>query len=368
MPRSPKAAIDNLQKYFLLGSLLLLMVLLFAFLRSFLTTLFIAAIIATGIHPLYKLMITRGKMNRTLSTLIILFAVVFILNSVITWFLSSVVGEATAAYGSFRTNIEQYLSAESAFAAISQRFPSIYESLSNMLEQSPFNLQEIVIQGSRAIGDMSSFLLGQATNVVKQVSTFLLHLVIFVLSLFYFIRDGENIARYIQSLLPMSKHYRTELFEKIRILMNAIIYGIFGTAIVQGALVGIGLAIVGVENAAFWGALAVLLAPLPYIGTTLIWFPVVILLFIQGEPLWAIFLLIWGMIIVGTADNIIKPYIIGSGSALHPLAVMLVVFGGVFSFGFEGLIFGPFVLTLTLAFVHIYSIEYREVLNEKKRT
>ena len=150
--------------------------------------------------------------------------------------------------------------------------------------------------------------------------------------------------------------------------MHSIVYGIFGAAIIQGILVGVGLAIVGVENAAFWGAVAAILSPIPYVGTSIVWIPVVIFLLITKQWFGGIFLLIWSMGIVGLADNFIKPYVIGSTSDLHPLMVMLVILGGVFAFGFKGLIFGPLILTLTLAFLHIYKLEYQSVLNKKVKS
>ena len=71
---------------------------------------------------------------------------------------------------------------------------------------------------------------------------------------------------------------------------------------------------------------------------------------------------------MGMADNVIKPYLIGSTSALHPMAVLLVLLGGTFAFGVKGLILGPFVLTLTLAFLHIYQLEYKSVLGKVTKT
>ncbi|MBU0727049.1 AI-2E family transporter, partial [Patescibacteria group bacterium] len=110
--------------------------------------------------------------------------------------------------------------------------------------------------------------------------------------------------------------------------------------------------------------IAALFSPVPYIGTALVWIPAVGALLIGGHWIAALFLTIWSIIIVGLADNIIKPYVIGSTSALHPLAVLLVLLGGAFVFGVKGLLFGPFVLTLTLAFLHIYQLEYKGILGK----
>jgi predicted PurR-regulated permease PerM len=170
-------------------------------------------------------------------------------------------------------------------------------------------------------------------------------------------------------MLPISEKYRSELLKKLSRLSYGIIYGIFGASLIQGFLLGIGFYILGIDNAAFWGAIAALLSPIPYIGSSIIWLPVVISLLLSGHWISSLFLLIWGSLIVGLADNIVKPYLIGSSTALHPLAVLVTLLGGAFVFGIKGIIFGPFVLTLTLAFLHIYSLEYESVLkrNEKEQ-
>jgi predicted PurR-regulated permease PerM len=108
----------------------------------------------------------------------------------------------------------------------------------------------------------------------------------------------------------------------------------------------------------FWATIGAVMSPLPYIGTSIVWIPVVAVVFASGQFWTAIFLTSWCLFIVGLADNVVKPLIIGKATALHPFAVMLVIIGGTFVFGFKGIIFGPLVLTVTLAFLHIYEMEY----------
>ena len=121
------------------------------------------------------------------------------------------------------------------------------------------------------------------------------------------------------------------------------------------------------EKNIWWGSIAALFSPIPYIGTTVVWIPIVIFLLITKHWIAALFLTIWSMFVVGTVDNFVKPYLIGSSTALHPLAVLLVILGGAFAFGLKGLIFGPFILTLTLAFLHIYRLEFEKELDGRKK-
>jgi predicted PurR-regulated permease PerM len=145
---------------------------------------------------------------------------------------------------------------------------------------------------------------------------------------------------------------------------KGIIYGFFGAAVAQGLLAGLGFYLAGISNAAFWGTMMAFFSPIPYIGTSLIWIPAVIILLVQKQFLAALFLFLWSAAIVGMADNIVKPYVIGRTTSVHPLAMLLVLLGGVIGFGLKGLILGPFLLTLLIGFLHIYRLEYKKVLGK----
>jgi len=232
-----------------------------------------------------------------------------------------------------------------------------------VVEYNPISTEDLMSTVGDFIGTISSFLLENTTNLFKHLTVIVLHIVIFLVSLFYFIRDGEKLVDYANGLLPLSKKYRKELSEKLYNLMHGIIFGIFGAAIVQGLLVGIGLSLAGVENALFWGAIASLLSIVPYVGVALVWVPFAIGFFVSSQFMTGLFFSIWCVVFVSNIDNFIKPYLIGSKSHLHPFAVLVVMLGGTLAFGVRGLLFGPFILTITLAFLHIYKLEYKKVLS-----
>ena len=356
----------NIQKYFLLGTLLVLLVTLMIFFSSFFGTLLIAVIVSTGVYPLHRLLIKKIHIPKTLSALIslILVAVVIITPFILFFFL--VAHQAAGAYETISIKINALISSNQNF------LPSILkkgflDSLAGKISAyAPISASDIVSTAKDFVGKIGTVILGQTTNILKNLSFFVLHLIVFLLAMFYFLRDGEKLIAYINSLLPLSEKYRKELFLKLSRLSYGIIYGIFGAAIAQGFLVGLAFYIIGIGNAAFWGSVAALFSPLPYIGTSVVTIPVIIALIVEHSWVAAIFLLLWSALVVGLADNIVKPFLIGSSTALHPLAVLLVLLGGAVVFGLPGLLFGPFILTLTLAFLHIYRLEYSSVLKGKE--
>jgi predicted PurR-regulated permease PerM len=357
--------IDGIQKYFMLGVLLVLIIVLLMFLSSFVTDLMIAAIIVTAVYPLHKLLNKKIHIPRSFSALISLLLVAVIILLPFTLFVFFIAGQAADAYIGMSDKINMFIAGKdvTTLPKIIQLLP-FHEKIETFMASTPISTSDILKTAGDLVGNISTFLLGQTTSILKHLSAFLIHTIVFLITMFYLLRDGDRLVDYIYSLIPLSKDQRSELFNKLHNLSYGIIYGIFGAAILQGFLVGIGFSVAGIANAAFWGAIAALFSPLPYMGTAIVWVPAVITLGIGGYWITAFILAIWCMAIVSMADNFIKPFLIGSRAALHPLAILLVLIGGAFAFGIKGLLFGPFVLTLTLSFLHIYRMEYEEVLGD----
>ena len=130
--------------------------------------------------------------------------------------------------------------------------------------------------------------------------------------------------------------------------MRGVVLGILGTALVQGVLAGIGFWIAGIQAAPLLGFVTFLLSPVP-IGPPLVWVPAGLWLINSGETGWGVFVLLWGVLVVSTIDNVIKPLIISRGSDLPFVMVLLGVLGGVVAFGFIGVFLGPVLLAVGYA-------------------
>jgi predicted PurR-regulated permease PerM len=124
---------------------------------------------------------------------------------------------------------------------------------------------------------------------------------------------------------------------------RGVIYGILGTAIVQGVLAAVGLYLAGVPGPVFLGLLTFFLSPLP-VGPPLVWIPASIWLFANGHTAWGFFMLGWGLLVVSSVDNIVRPYLISKGNRMPFIVIFFGVIGGVLAFGFIGLVVGPIVL------------------------
>lgn len=346
--------------YFLLACLLVALYYLLLLLAPFSTPLLFAAVLATVFHPLYRL-INRYIKREGAASLItcLLITLLIVIPFIVLIFLLA--GEAVNMY----IFLQQKLS------------PSFLDSLFTWKQSGPiFDLYQRVFPGfnpadwdisgqiTSVAKNLSTFLLSQTQRFVTGIAGFFVNFLIMLFAMFYFLKDGGLIVEKIMALSPLPEVYEKKLFHRMKTMTNATLYGTFFTAIVQGFLGGIGFTIAGISEPVLWGAIMAFFALTPYVGTAFIWFPAVIILFAIGHIGSAIFLLLWGIFLVGSVDNFLRPFLIGSSANTHSLLTFLCVIGGIYVWGFLGIILGPLVLTLLIALSEIYEQEYRPLLKE----
>ena len=204
---------------------------------------------------------------------------------------------------------------------------------------------------------------GYLTNISKSlihgVSSILIEMVLVMMVSFFFIRDGAGIIEYIKSVTPLSEEERTMFFSRTKRLLNSVIFGILLTVAIQAVLGGIGWWFVGLSSPAFFGMLMFFFGMFPA-GTSIVWIPGGVYLLLSGDVRGGIMLLAWGSIVVGTVDNLLRPFLIsggkarGNGEDIPKLLVILGLFGGVIKWGFLGVFLGPLILVLFLLIFDLY--------------
>jgi predicted PurR-regulated permease PerM len=170
-----------------------------------------------------------------------------------------------------------------------------------------------------------------------------------VLICFFFYRDGPAITARVHAVMEhLAGHRAKHLIEVTAGTVSRVVNGILGTALAQSVLALIGFWIAGVPGAVLLGLLTFFLSIIP-MGPPLVWAPAAIWLYVQGESAWAIFLVVYGMVVISSIDNVIKPYLISRGGALPLLLVFMGVLGGLLAFGFIGVFLGPVILAIGYA-------------------
>jgi predicted PurR-regulated permease PerM len=186
-----------------------------------------------------------------------------------------------------------------------------------------------------------------------------------VFALFFFFRDGEKMVRAFRDLIPMEAEHKDAILARFYDTVSAVVQGTLITAAVQGLLAGIGIAIVGVPFAILLGVATSFISLLPF-GGPLVWISVVIYLLIGGAYFRAAFLVAWGVLVIGSADNVIRPLIIGGRTQIPTIFLFFGILGGLQAYGFLGIFLGPAVIAILVAFIRIYREEYATVPRSQK--
>ncbi len=190
-------------------------------------------------------------------------------------------------------------------------------------------------------------------NLIDVVSKFF----ILVFLLFYLVRDGSRMAQSLRDFLPMRPTQKEAVFQRIRDVTRAVVFGTFAIALIQGVLGGIGLAIVGIPGL-IWGTVLGFSSMIPIIGTGLVSIPAVAYLAVSGQYWQAVFFAVWAVLLVGGVDNYLRPFLMQGRAAMSPFYIFLATIGGLSFFGLPGLVYGPLVIAFTAVMIYVYRVEF----------
>jgi predicted PurR-regulated permease PerM len=214
------------------------------------------------------------------------------------------------------------------------------------------------------LGEYVRSLLGSLSGslgvIFGNIAHFLGSIFLFFIALYYFLKDGEGIRSKLVRLSPLQDKDDTELIDRVILSIESLVRGTLLIAVIKGILAAIGFAIFGLANPILWGLVAGLSSLIPGIGTAIVFIPAVLLLLFQGHLVGMVGLLIWGVVIVGFVDNLLGPKLMGKGTNLHPLLVLLSVLGGLSAFGITGFILGPVIVSLFFNLTNIIYTSHSE--------
>lgn len=327
----------TLQNYFFGALLLGAFVLAFLMLSPFFVAVALAAVFATVLNPLYE-RLRRFRLGPRVAALGVILLVVIVVGVLASLLLTRVFGEARTLYDVVSSGQTSYLE---DFSALTEQTIGVW-------------LPGVNLDLRAYLSEATSWLVEHLGLVFSGTLGFLLKSLLFLLALFFFLKDGARFRRSLVELSPLGDHSDEEILAQLKQTTNAVVRGFLLVALIQGTLAGVGLALFGVPNPTLWGSVAAFAALIPAAGTGLVMIPAVLYLWWQGSVWGALGLLIWGGVIVGLVDNFLAPVLYSRGGPSHPLFMLLAVLGGLALFGPAGFILGPLVLSLLLVLVGIY--------------
>jgi predicted PurR-regulated permease PerM len=197
-----------------------------------------------------------------------------------------------------------------------------------------------------ALAASTLVVVGGAVGAVMQM-------LVVVFTLFYFFRDGERIRGAAYELVPLQRVQWHDIIERTKEVVAATVYGVLAISAIQGTLGTFIFWALGLPSPLLWGVVMFFLSMIPMAGAFLVWVPAAAFLALTGAYTKAGILVVWGIVVIGSIDNVLSPRLVGRRASLHELLIFFAVLGGLQVFGVLGLVLGPVVVAMTLALMEM---------------
>lgn len=327
----------------------------------FLLPLFLAAVLAMLLQPVYRRVLkwTRQRTplasGLTTTAALLLILVPALLGTIAATRQMYSLAQKTLAGGEWK----------STTAVLRNRLD--FDKLANLATQitgdevSPDELQHEIDQRLRAtaisLAQKTLGFVGSTLTLLGSAVSILIGLMIFGVALYYFLADGPSLIQGAIDLIPVHREYQQQLVTQFDQAVRAVVLATFAAALGQGIATGVGMSFAGFHHFFLITLLATITALVPLLGTWLVWGPYVVWLACNDHWGAAIFLAVYGAGFVGLLDNIIRTYVLQSSAKLHPLLAFVSVLGGIQVMGLWGIFIGPVVASCLHALVKIFNTE-----------
>ena len=220
---------------------------------------------------------------------------------------------------------------------------------------------EIQSRLASAVSSFTSGALGGVSQVLDVAANLFIGLSFMLFLTFYLVRDGGDLVQWLKDVSTLPEDIEDRLIAEMSNTTSAVLKGHILVAVAQGVVAGIGLWIFGVPNNLFWTFIMVILSIIPIVGSMVVWVPASLYLAFSGNVVSAAGLVVYGLIVVGMTDNLLRPLVVDESADLHPAAIIIGVLGGVSVFGAVGLFIGPIVLAALKSVLKVFINNYSDL-------
>jgi predicted PurR-regulated permease PerM len=317
--------------------------------QPFFNVLLWAAVLCVVFYPMHRRILARTA-TPTVAAALSTVAVILLILLPVTALTVAVVRELSGAAIAFQAGDRQWTTPPAVTHALD--FIGRYIDIDRETAMK-FLAQRLQTWGT-ALAASTLVVVGGAAGAIGQM-------VLVVFTLFYFFRDGENIRRAAYEMVPLRGAQWDNILSRTRDVIGAAVYGVLVIAAIQGTLGTFIFWVLGLPSPLLWGVVMFFLSMIPMAGAFLVWVPAAIYLALIGSYGKAGILVAWGVLVIGSIDNVLSPRLVGRRARLHELLIFFAVLGGLQVFGVLGLVLGPVVVAMTLALIEMV----REVANPR---
>lgn len=326
----------------------------------FLSILILACVVSGIFHPIYRAMARHMRPKlASLLTCLSIFLLLFIPLTVCVGILSS---EAVGLYATGRD------------AAIDQQIKAFLTENRLMEEAIGFfnrygiklSIQDLYTGLAEVVRVVGLFLVDQARAIANNVLAFFVNFAFMLMVCYFLLMDGEALIDYITRLSPLPQDQDEKIIDRFKEISGSVLIVNGLSGLIQGILGGTVFMLFGVPSAFLWGVIMAILAFLPIIGIGIVFVPAAAIFVILGKTWSGLALLVIYILITTCVDYVFKTKFLGDRVNMHPLLVLLSIFGGLKLFGILGVIYGPLTVTLFLTMADIYHASYQQLVEENE--
>ena len=310
----------------------------------FLSALLWAVLAAIMFQPLYRWLLRHDRTHENKAAFLVLLIITFTIVVPMIFIGTMVVDEASNLYVQMQS---QQIDVAAYFIQIHNGLP---DRIRDAIDEAGYgNLANVQDRISIIVQESIGLIASQAVSIGSGAISFVLSFFIGLYVAYFLLRDGRRMVPFIAKTLPMREDIARSLLDKFAVITRATVKGSLVVGIVQGALGAITFAIIGVPSAILLGVLMAIASLLPALGPALVWAPVAVYLLLTGSIWQGAFLIGSGALVIGMADNVLRPILVGRDTGIPDWLILVTTLGGIASMGLSGIIIGPVVAGLFMA-------------------
>jgi predicted PurR-regulated permease PerM len=327
-----------------------------AMIRDFLLTILLAAIFAAVSYPMYQWILQRVRGRAGVAAIATLLVLVTLIVGPLLAVLGAGAREALRVSEVARPQLERLVQRPGEFNRRLRAVPGY-----RFIE--PYRRQ-IYLKAGELVGSASAFIFGALSATTLASAVFILHFVILLYTMYFFLTGGPVLLSGVMSYLPLTDADKERMLDRFVSVTRATLKGTVLIGIAQGGLGGLAFWAVGIEGAIFWGTVMTVLSIVPGIGGALVWVPASIILMTTGELWRGIALAAFSGLVIGSVDNLLRPLLVGRDTQMHELLIFFSTLGGLLMFGVMGFIVGPILAALFVTVWDMFGTAFRSSIAE----
>jgi predicted PurR-regulated permease PerM len=302
-----------------------------------------AVFITLVFWPLHQRFLHGSRGRRNIAALASVAMILLIVILPMTLIAASITQEASVLVAKLR-------SGEIQLATFFQRgMQALPEWARSMLQR--FGMGDLALLQQKimtTLGSSGQVLTSRVVGIGQVTLDFIVAFFVMLYMLFFLFRDGDQLSQSIARSIPLHPQHTRRLLTQFATVVRATVKGNIVVALAQGALGSVAFWVLGLPGALLWGAVMALLSLLPAVGAALVWGPVAAYFFFSGEVVKGIGLVVWGVVVIGLVDNVLRPILVGKDTRMPDYLVLVATLGGIVVFGLNGFVIGPVIAAVFL--------------------